>query len=96
MVSLTNCTVYINDIIEKQLITEDQKREIMTYVQKKDGLVLNEHMSIREGPRGYYLLYNKTYMKKPKFYNCDEVLESIESRDKEKILDYIQKKYKLI
>jgi hypothetical protein len=96
MVSLANCTVDVNDIVEKQMITEEQKRDIMTYVHKKDGLVLNEHMSIREGPRGYYLFYKKPSMKKPKFYNCDEVLDLIESRDKDKLLDYIQKKYKLI
>jgi hypothetical protein len=47
-------------------------------------------MSIREGPRGYYLFYKKQSMKKPKFYNCDEALEFIESRDKDKILEYIQ------
>ena len=96
IVSLSNCAIDINDIVERQEITEEQKRDIMTYVQKKDGLVLNEHMSIREGPRGYYLFYKKPSMKKPKFYNCDEVLEFIESRDKDKILDYVQKKYKLL
>jgi DNA topoisomerase-1 len=96
MVSLMNCTVDVNDIIDKQIITDEQKKDIMSYVQKKDGLILNEHMSIREGPRGYYLFYKKPTMKKPKFYNCDEVIEFIESRDKDKILDYIQKKYKLI
>ena len=35
-------------------------------------------------------------MKKPKFYNCDEVIEFIESRDKDKLLEYVQKKYNLI
>jgi hypothetical protein len=96
IVSLTNCPININDIIENQEITEDQKREIMLYLQKKDGLKLNENMSIREGPRGYYVFYKKPSMKKPKFYNCDEVIEFIESRDKDKLLDYVQKKYNLI
>jgi DNA topoisomerase-1 len=96
LVSLTNCVVDINDIVDKQHITEDQKRDIMTYVQKKDGLVLNENMSIREGPKGYYVFYKKPSMKKPKFYNCDEVIEFIESRDKDKLLEYVQKKYNLI
>ena len=96
LISLTNCSIDINDIVDKQEITEDQKREIMEYVQKKDGLKLNENMSIREGPRGYYVFYKKPSMKKPKFYNCDEVIDFIESRDKDKLLEYVQKKYNLI
>ena len=96
LVSLTNCSIDINDIVDKQEITEEQKRDIMTYVQKKDGLVLNENMSIREGPKGYYVFYKKPSMKKPKFYNCDEVIDFIESRDKDKLLEYVQKKYNLI
>jgi hypothetical protein len=96
IVSLTNCPTDINDIIDKQEISEDQKREIMMYVQKKDGLKLNENMSIRERPKGYYVFYKKPSMKKPKFYNCDEAIEFIESRDKDKLLEYVQKKYNLI
>jgi DNA topoisomerase-1 len=96
LISLNQCTVDVNDIVEKQEITEEQKRDIMTYVQKKDGLKLNENMSIKKGPRGYYLFYKKPSMKKPKFYNCDDVIEMIEARDTENLLEYIQKKYKLI
>ena len=95
IVSLDKCSIDINDIIDKQIITDEQKKEIMLYVKKKDGLKLNDTMSIREGPKGYYLFYKKASMKKPKFYNCDEILEYIESRDIDKILEYIQKKYKI-
>ena len=35
-------------------------------------------------------------MKKPKFYSCSEIIEYIDSRDTDKIIDYIEKKYKLI
>ena len=35
-------------------------------------------------------------MKKPKFYNCDDILELIENEDTEKIKTYIEKKYNLI
>ena len=96
IVSLDNCDVDINHIVEEQIITEEQKKNIMSYIQKKEGLVLNPEMSIRLGPKGYYLFYKKPSMKKPKFYNCDEIIEYIETRDKDKILEYIQKKYKLI
>ena len=96
IISLKSCDVDINTIVEEQCITELQKKQIMEYIQKKEGLVLNPDMNIRLGPRGYYLFYKKPSMKKPKFYNCDEVTESIEARDKDKILEYIQKKYKLI
>jgi hypothetical protein len=95
IVSLDKCHVQINDIVEKQNITEDEKKEIMDYVKKKDGLKLNNDMSIREGPKGYYLFYKKPSMKKPKFYNCDEIIEHIESRDIDKITEYIHKKYKI-
>ena len=66
------------------------------YVQKKEGLKINENMSIRNGKNGYYLFYKKNNMKKPKFYNCDEIIEHIESRNIDKIVEYIKKKYKLI
>ena len=95
IVSLDKCLLNINDMVEKQFITEEQKNDIMTYVKKKDGLKLNDVMSIREGPKGYYLFYKKASMKKPKFYNCDEIIELIESREIDKILEYIQKKYKI-
>jgi len=95
IVSLDKCPVQINDIVEKQLITDDEKKDIMDYVKKKDGLKLNDDMSIREGPKGYYLFYKKPSMKKPKFYNCDEIIEHIESRDIDKITEYIHKKYKI-
>jgi hypothetical protein len=95
IVSLDKCPLDINSMVERQLITDEEKKEIMTYVNKKDGLKLNDDMSIREGPRGYYLFYKKKSMKKPKFYNCDEIMEHIESRDIDKILEYIHKKYKI-
>jgi DNA topoisomerase-1 len=95
IVSLDKCPIDINSMVEIQLITDDDKKDIMTYVKKKEGLKLNDNMSIREGPRGYYLFYKKPSMKKPKFYNCDEIIEDIESRDIDKILDYIHKKYKI-
>jgi DNA topoisomerase-1 len=95
IISLDKCTLDVNDMVEKQLITDEQKNEIMLYVKKKVGLKLNDDMSIREGPKGYYLFYKKASMKKPKFYNCDEIIELIESREIDKILEYIQKNYKI-
>ena len=35
-------------------------------------------------------------MKKPKFFDCSEIKEYIENNDDDKIIDYIQKKYKII
>ena len=35
-------------------------------------------------------------MKKPKFYNCDEIIELIENKDTDKISTYIEKKYNLL
>ena len=95
IVSLDKCHIDINAIVEKQIITDDEKKEIMDYVKKKEGLKINDDMSIREGPKGYYLFYKKPSMKKPKFYNCDEIIEHIESRDIDKIIEYIHKKYKI-
>ena len=96
IITLNNCDVDINNIVEEQQITDEQRNDIMVFIQKKEGLILNSYMNIRLGPRGYYLFYKKTNMKKPKFYNCDEVIEHIETRNKDKILEYIEKKYKLV
>lgn len=96
VVSLNKCEIDINTCVENQIITEEQKKQIMLYIQNKEGLKLNDNMSIRIGPRGYYLFYKKPTMKKPKFYNCDEVIELIDAREIEPLIEFIQKKYKLI
>jgi hypothetical protein len=35
-------------------------------------------------------------MKKPKFFDCSDIIELIEQKDTEKITTYIEKKYKLL
>jgi len=66
------------------------------YIKKKDGYVISPTISIRNGPKGYYIFHKTSSMKKPKFYDCSEILELIENKNTDKIIDYIEKKYKLI
>jgi DNA topoisomerase-1 len=86
----------INQWIVEQSINKDDLSELIEYVKKKDGYVITPTISIRNGPKGYYIFHKTSKMKKPKFYDCSEIIEYIDSRDTDKIIDYIEKKYKLI
>ena len=86
----------INEWIVEQSINKDDLAELIEYVKKKDGYVITPTISIRNGPKGYYIFHKNAKMKKPKFYDCSEIIEYIDSRDTDKIIDYIEKKYKLI
>jgi DNA topoisomerase-1 len=86
----------INDWIVEQSINKEDLSELIEYIQKKDGYVITPTISIRNGPKGYYIFHKNAKMKKPKFYSCSEIIEYIDSRDTDKIIDYIEKKYKLI
>lgn len=86
----------INQWIVEQSINKDDLSELIEYVKKKDGYVISPTISIRNGPKGYYIFHKTSKMKKPKFYDCSEIIEYIDSRDTDKIIDYIEKKYKLI
>jgi DNA topoisomerase-1 len=86
----------INEWIVEQAINKDDLADLIEYIQKKDGYIITPHISIRNGPKGYYIFYKTIKMKKPKFYDCSEIIEYIDSRDTDKIIDYIEKKYKLI
>jgi DNA topoisomerase-1 len=86
----------INSWIELQIISDIDKEEMITYIKNKDGYVITSNISIRNGPRGNYIFYKKPNMKKPKFFDCSEIKEYIENNDDDKIIDYIQKKYKII
>jgi DNA topoisomerase-1 len=86
----------INDWIVEQSINKEDLSELIEYIQKKDGYVITPTISIRNGPKGYYIFHKNAKMKKPKFYNCSEIIEYIEMHDTDKIIDYIEKKYKLI
>jgi hypothetical protein len=41
-------------------------------------------------------MYKKPTMKKPKFYDCKDIIELIETNETEKIKIYIENKYKII
>jgi DNA topoisomerase-1 len=86
----------INSWIELQSISDIDKEEMIVYIKNKDGYVITPNISIRNGPRGNYIFYKKPNMKKPKFFDCSEIKEYIENNDDDKIIDYIQKKYKII
>ena len=74
----------INEWIVQQSINKDNLDELIEYMQKKDGYIISPNISIRNGPKGYYIFHKSPKMKKHKFYDCSE------------IIDYIEKKYKLI
>jgi DNA topoisomerase-1 len=86
----------INEWIVNQLIPPNELSELIVYIQNKNGYVINENISIRSGPKGYYIFYKTTKMKKPKFFDCSDIIELIEQKDTEKITTYIEKKYKLL
>ena len=69
---------------------------IKKITKNKDGIVISKNVSIRNGPKGYYIFYKTEKMKKPKFFSSIEILELIENNDIEKIKIYIENKYKII
>ena len=86
----------INEWIVKQELPNDVLNEMIEYIQNKKGYVISQNISIRYGPKGYYIFYKKANMKKPKFYGCTEILELIEQHDTDKIVTYVEKKYNII
>jgi DNA topoisomerase-1 len=86
----------INEWIINQEIPTIELKDLISYIEKKDGYVISSNISIRNGPKGYYIFYKTSKMKKPKFYNCDEIIELIENKDTDKISTYIEKKYNLL
>lgn len=86
----------INEWIVKQEMNNTILNEIIEYIENRKGYVISPNISVRYGPKGYYIFYKKTTMKKPKFYDCSEILELIEKRDTDKIITYIEKKYNII
>jgi len=55
IISLNDCEININECVEQQSISEEQKKDIMIYIQKKEGLIINENMSIRSNKNNYYI-----------------------------------------
>ena len=86
----------INEWIVNQEIPTHELTELITYIKNKDGYIISPNISIRNGPKGYYIFYKTAKMTKPKFYNCDEIIELIENKDTDKISTYIEKKYNLL
>ena len=86
----------INDWIVRQEMNIEDFNNLIEYIKKKDGYVISPTISIRNGPKGYYIFHKTPKMKKPKFYDCSEIIEFIETKNTDKIIDYIEKKYKLI
>ena len=86
----------INDWIVHQEINTEDFNALIEYIKKKDGYVISPTISIRNGPKGHYIFHKTLTMKKPKFYDCSEIIEFIETKNTDKIIDYIEKKYKLI
>ena len=86
----------INDWIVRQEIGTEDFNDLIEYIKKKDGYIISPTISIRNGPKGHYIFHKTPTMKKPKFYDCSEILELIETKNTDKIIDYIEKKYKLI
>jgi len=86
----------INEWIINQEIPTHELTELITYIKNKDGYIISPNISIRNGPKGYYIFYKTAKMTKPKFYNCDEIIELIENKDTEKISTYVEKKYNLL
>jgi len=86
----------INKWIVDQQISNDNFNDLCEYIKNKDGIVISQNISIRNGPKGFYIFYKTTKMKKPKFYDCTEILELIKNNDIETIKIYIENKYKII
>jgi topoisomerase IA-like protein len=69
---------------------EDNSEETKT---KKIIRELNGELSIRNGKYGAYIYYNRTGMKKPKFFALKGFSESYRFCQKEKLIEWIQKTY---
>ena len=82
--------------IVDQSIGQDNLNELIEYIKNKDGYVISNNISIRNGTNGYYIMYKKPTMKKPKFYDCKDIIELIETNETEKIKIYIENKYKIL
>jgi DNA topoisomerase-1 len=86
----------IHEWIVAQHISQNELNELIEYIKNKDGYVISNNISIRNGPNGYYIMYKKPTMKKPKFYDCKDIIELIETNETEKIKIYIENKYKIL
>ena len=86
----------IHEWIVCQSLPDGIFNEIIDYINNKKGYVISPNISIRYGPKGYYIFYKKTNMKKPKFYDCSDIIELIDNKETDKIATYIEKKYKLV
>jgi DNA topoisomerase-1 len=86
----------INEWIINQIIPPIELTELIEYIKNKNGYIISPNISIRSGPKGYYIFYKTPKMSKPKFFDCSDIIELIEQKDTEKITTYIEKKYKLL
>ena len=86
----------INEWIVNQTLPNNVLNEIIDYINNKKGYIISSNISIRYGPKGFYIFYKKANMKKPKFYDCSDILELINQKDTDKIVTYIEKKYNII
>jgi hypothetical protein len=56
---------------------------------------INDHMSVRKGPRGDYIFYKTTSMKKPVFYSIVGFQEDYTSCELDILRQWIKEQYKV-
>jgi hypothetical protein len=84
----------ISQWIKDQEMNEERMKLLIDYINQKNQYKINDNISIRN-KNGYYIFYKTSKMKKPKFYSFpNEYMDEPDYKDK--IKEYIEKKYKLI
>jgi DNA topoisomerase-1 len=92
--SLCNFENDVSEWIKDQEMNEDRMKLLIDYIEQKNQYKINDNISIRN-KNGYYIFYKTPKMNKPKFYSFpNEYMD--EPNYKDKIKEYIEKKYKLI
>ena len=92
--SLCNFIEDVTEWIKDQEMNEERMKLLIEYINQKDQYKINDNISIRN-KNGYYIFYKTAKMKKPKFYSFpNEYMDEPDYKDK--IKEYIEKKYKLI
>ena len=84
----------VSEWIKDQEMNDERMKLLIDYINQKNQYKINDNISIRN-KNGYYIFYKTAKMKKPKFYSFpNEYMDEPDYKDK--IKDYIEKKYKLI
>lgn len=73
----------------------DDVKQVLESKDKKMIREINDHMSIRNGPRGDYIYYKNKKMKKPSFHSLTGFLEDYATCNIQVLVDWIGLTYKI-